>query len=265
LIAGRSGVVTLAALLTVGGLIATSADAGRVTTQAVGLTLTSDRTKANVGELVTFRATIVDPPPASSAAAIVTINIAGLLERISAEQSRGFCCRYVTLTGDGIFGLGDAASAPGQWAELAAKVKTPAPTTVTAALYLGEGTPPVATAEITINPGPPTSPPPPSTPPPPTRPLGLVKTGSAGHDVLRGTSLPDRLNGAGGPDTLVGYAGDDVLTGGAGLDTITAGKGNDAVRLRDGERDVADCGPGNDTVAADAVDQLVACESVTRG
>ena len=37
-----------------------------------------------------------------------------------------------------------------------------------------------------------------------------------------------------------------------------------AHRVRDGERDTVDCGPGSDTVIADVRDRLVHCEHVTR-
>lgn len=86
-------------------------------------------------------------------------------------------------------------------------------------------------------------------------------TGSGGDDVIIGKAGDDRLRGLGANDTLVGGAGRDRLTGGSGHDTLVAGpgrdrlmggRGDDTVNSRDRARETARCGPGWDTVVADA-------------
>jgi Ca2+-binding RTX toxin-like protein len=42
---------------------------------------------------------------------------------------------------------------------------------------------------------------------------------------------------------------------------VGAGEGDDTVMSRDGEADEIDCGAGQDTVHADAVDTLTGCEN----
>jgi Ca2+-binding RTX toxin-like protein len=94
-----------------------------------------------------------------------------------------------------------------------------------------------------------------------------------GH-YLAGGGHDDTIFGRGGNDTILGGAGDDRLYGGAGNDVITAGSGadrvyggpgSDSIDVADGERDVVDCGPGNDRVVADLVDVLdKSCEVVVR-
>jgi hypothetical protein len=54
-----------------------------------------------------------------------------------------------------------------------------------------------------------------------------------------------------------------VITGGSGADHIDAGPGSDTVNAADGERDVIDCGPGNDHAIVDQVDVVRNCELVT--
>jgi hemolysin type calcium-binding protein len=54
-----------------------------------------------------------------------------------------------------------------------------------------------------------------------------------------------------------------VITGGAGADRIDAGPGSDTVYVADGERDVVDCGTGNDHAIVDKVDIVHNCELVT--
>jgi hypothetical protein len=96
-------------------------------------------------------------------------------------------------------------------------------------------------------------------------PAGAVNVvGSNGPDTIYGTGRADRIDGRGGNDQLLGLGGADVLTGGPGSDRILAGFGNDSVRLRDGRRDVVDCGPGRDTAVVDAADTVRRCETVRR-
>jgi Ca2+-binding RTX toxin-like protein len=51
---------------------------------------------------------------------------------------------------------------------------------------------------------------------------------------------------------------------GPGRDTVDGGGGGDTIRVRDGERDVVDCGTEQDTVIADGTDVLRHCERVRR-
>jgi hypothetical protein len=75
--------------------------------------------------------------------------------------------------------------------------------------------------------------------------------GGAGNDTIVGNDLGDRLQGRGGNDSLKGGAAEDRIEGGEGDDTIDS---------RDGRYDSIDCGPGNDTLLADAGDGAVNCE-----
>jgi hypothetical protein len=98
-------------------------------------------------------------------------------------------------------------------------------------------------------------------------------TGSGRDDVIIGKAGNDRLGGLGGDDTLVGGAGRDRLAGGSGHDTLVAGPGRDrlmggrgrnTINSQDGTRDTARCGPGWDTVVADASDVVPAsCEDAS--
>jgi uncharacterized repeat protein (TIGR01451 family) len=112
---------------------------------------------------------------------------------------------------------------------------------------------------------------------------GKVLNGTARNDTLVGTARADRINGGrgndritagggndrvdGGPgnDSISGGSGNDSILGGTGRDSITGGPGNDAILVRDGQRDVVDCGPGKDTVTADKQDAVARnCEVVHR-
>lgn len=106
--------------------------------------------------------------------------------------------------------------------------------------------------------------------------------GGEGNDLIFGREDDDRLSGNGGDDlvrggdgdeVIFGRDGDDRISGNAGADTIQANRGrdrvfgregNDRIRVRDGVREVVDCGSGRDTVAADRLDVLRNCESVFR-
>jgi hypothetical protein len=72
----------------------------------------------------------------------------------------------------------------------------------------------------------------------------------------------DELEGNAGANTLHGGDGGDVLTGNGGTDTLKGDAGADTLHARDGEADVLDCGPGQDTAIADAVDTTTSCEAV---
>ena len=89
---------------------------------------------------------------------------------------------------------------------------------------------------------------------------GMVKVWlGEGNDVGRLTG-----QGGGGPRTLVGGPGKDVLWGGPGFtdDVLVGSGGDDVIHAAGWWRDVVDCGPGVDTVYADATDELTGCEVV---
>jgi Ca2+-binding RTX toxin-like protein len=90
-------------------------------------------------------------------------------------------------------------------------------------------------------------------------------------EYLAGGGHDDVIFGLGGNDTLLGGAGDDRIYGGPGADVITGGSGadhlygrggSDTIFAADGERDIVDCGPGNDRAVVDSVDKTVNCEVV---
>jgi Ca2+-binding RTX toxin-like protein len=70
---------------------------------------------------------------------------------------------------------------------------------------------------------------------------GFDNAGTAGDDLITGTSVTDRLRGFAGNDTLVGFDGNDTLDGGAGNDALEGGLGNDTYIFRRGS--------GNDTIS----------------
>jgi RTX calcium-binding nonapeptide repeat (4 copies) len=86
----------------------------------------------------------------------------------------------------------------------------------------------------------------------------------ANVENLVGTDGPDRLLGSAAANELRGSEGNDVLAGRGGLDNLFSEAGNDSIDARDGGPDIVACGPGTDTVIADAagVDTLTDCESV---
>jgi hypothetical protein len=108
---------------------------------------------------------------------------------------------------------------------------------------------------------------------------GNVIRGLAGDDKIQTGSQKDDIDGGTGADSITAGFGDDQVTGGPGADTILADGGsvycgyytcevpygNDMVLARDGEIDSVDCGPGQDSVQADANDVVAAnCETVDR-
>ncbi len=116
----------------------------------------------------------------------------------------------------------------------------------------------------------------PGTPTPPLR-----VDGGPGNDVLRGSRSGDTLLGGPGSDELRGEGGDDVLDGGPGRDdlqgdSVLTGElddfgvptapafGGDRLLARDGEGDLLRCGPGTDSVIADALDSSAAMEECER-
>jgi len=84
-----------------------------------------------------------------------------------------------------------------------------------------------------------------------------------GDDDIRTGSGPDQVDGGAGNDTIRTGAGSDHVVPGSGHDVVDAGSGADYVYANDGQRDVIDCGPGDDRVVADRIDVLRHCEHVT--
>ena len=108
---------------------------------------------------------------------------------------------------------------------------------------------------------------------------GSTILGLGGDDVVKGGDGDETIDGGAGADSVIGGRGNDTLIGGAGPDRIfgdnDAGgcgpiicsiqSGSDTIEARDGERDVIDCGVGNDTVRVDAGDVVSNCETVETG
>ncbi len=105
-------------------------------------------------------------------------------------------------------------------------------------------------------------------------------SGKGGNDLLKGTDDDDAIDGGPGADDLTGGYGNDTIAGGPGADKIVGdrdgrcnemhcdlspGSAADVIDAVDGEADTISCGPGTDTVKADAVDVVAPdCETVTR-
>jgi Ca2+-binding RTX toxin-like protein len=104
-------------------------------------------------------------------------------------------------------------------------------------------------------------------------------TGGGGNDKLRGHDHTETIDGGPGNDRVEGGMGNDTLTGGPGEDQIFGDAtsdvcgiyyckipfGNDVIDARDGRLDGVDCGAGDDTVIADAVDVIAPnCEHVDK-
>jgi hypothetical protein len=107
----------------------------------------------------------------------------------------------------------------------------------------------------------------------------VTMRGNGGNDILKTGDGADTIDGGTGDDELDGGFGDDTIVGGPGRDRISADTaggdcgplwckypyGNDQVDARDGEVDSINCGVGNDTVNADAIDVVSTdCETVNR-
>ena len=97
-----------------------------------------------------------------------------------------------------------------------------------------------------------------------TAPSNDIFTGDQGNDVIDGGPGDDDLAGEDGSDTIKGGDGNDKLSDGSGVDTVDAGNGDDNVSSADGAKDTINCGPGNDTVLVDGLDELTECENVER-
>lgn len=71
--------------------------------------------------------------------------------------------------------------------------------------------------------------------------------GTAGDDVLNGTSQNDFIDGKGGNDTINGKSGHDCIVGGDGNDNIKAGSGADIILGGKGQDDI-DSESGDDKI-----------------
>jgi Ca2+-binding RTX toxin-like protein len=60
-------------------------------------------------------------------------------------------------------------------------------------------------------------------------------TGTAGNDLILGSSGADSIDGAGGDDCILGGGGDDQITGGDGNDVCLGGPGMDEFTACEGE------------------------------
>ncbi len=82
---------------------------------------------------------------------------------------------------------------------------------------------------------------------------------------VSGLTRDDRLSDRAGTKLVCGFGGRDLLHSARGGDHVLAGPGNDRVLARNGHFDLIGCGPGIDTVVADASDAVAAdCERVRR-
>jgi serralysin len=93
-----------------------------------------------------------------------------------------------------------------------------------------------------------------------------VLAGEDGNDLLVGGRDNDNLVGGGGTNDYSGNGGGDCINlGGAENERASGGDGADIILAVDGNGDDVFCGPGNDSVDADADDRVAAsCEVVTR-
>jgi Ca2+-binding RTX toxin-like protein len=91
---------------------------------------------------------------------------------------------------------------------------------------------------------------------------GEYLAGGGHDDVIFGLGGNDTLLGGAGDDRIYGGPGGDVITGGSGADHLYGRGGSDTIFAADGERDIVDCGPGNDRAVVDSVDKTVNCEVV---
>ena len=92
---------------------------------------------------------------------------------------------------------------------------------------------------------------------------GDYLAGGGHDDVIIGLAGNDTILGGAGDDLLEGGPGNDVITGGAGADRIVGGPGSDTIYANDGEKDVVDCGAGDDRAVVDSYDVVRNCEVVS--
>lgn len=88
--------------------------------------------------------------------------------------------------------------------------------------------------------------------------------GSSAVNVFKGQGGEDTIKGLGGADRIFGGPGNDLLYGGPGADSVFGDVGNDTLLVKDGAKDRASCGLGQDQVSADRNDRKVSCEKKAR-
>ena len=91
---------------------------------------------------------------------------------------------------------------------------------------------------------------------------GEYLAGGGHDDVILGNGGNDTLLGGAGDDRINGGAGNDIINGGSGADRLLGGAGSDTIKAADGERDVVDCGAGQDRAVVDSFDKTTNCEVV---
>ena len=100
--------------------------------------------------------------------------------------------------------------------------------------------------------------------------MAVTLTSGPDDDSVSGGRGPDTISGGEGADSLKGGDGKDDIAGGPGEDTIAGSDGDDTIDTQDlgsggiGERDLADCGPGQDKLMADLEDEFRRCEESLR-
>ncbi len=87
-------------------------------------------------------------------------------------------------------------------------------------------------------------------------------TGVGAKDFFGGGTGEDRILARGGADSIDGGPGADFVAGGPGRDEIRAGGGDDRVHAADRQRDIVDCGRGQDRAVVRANDRVLDCERV---
>ena len=97
--------------------------------------------------------------------------------------------------------------------------------------------------------------------------------GGPGNDRIFANRGADTTYGGPGNDDLWALAPRDAAADSPGVDTILGEEGDDVIRTRDGEPDLINCGPGEDTALLDGVDVIEdatpsnangSCETVVR-
>jgi Ca2+-binding RTX toxin-like protein len=81
-------------------------------------------------------------------------------------------------------------------------------------------------------------------------------------EKIVGGILGDDLSGDSGGNSIAGERGEDLVRGDLGSDQLTGGAAPDVIMARDGVRDVADCGRGQDLAIVDDQDAVIGCDTV---
>jgi hypothetical protein len=84
----------------------------------------------------------------------------------------------------------------------------------------------------------------------------FYQKGSAGADLMHGTSMEDTIDGKKGADVLKGMGGNDLIMGGSGSDFIFGAGGDDRL-IGGGQRDELFGGRGKDNISAGGADDLI--------